>query len=53
MVLHNRAAAEILQGNTLSDPKFKAVDPITKNEIENEIRTFDFIVSNPPFSVKN
>lgn len=53
MVLHNKAAAEILQGNTLSDPQFKAIDPITKNEIESEIRTFDFIVANPPFSVKN
>lgn len=53
MVLHNKAAAEIMQGNTLSDPQFKAIDPITKNTIENEIRTFDFIVANPPFSVKN
>lgn len=53
MVLHKKAAAEIMQGNTLSDPQFKAIDPITKNTIENEIRTFDFIVANPPFSVKN
>ena len=53
MVLHNKAAAEIMQGNTLSNPQFKAIDPITKNTIENEIRTFDFIVANPPFSVKN
>ena len=53
MVLHNKAAAEIMQGNTLSDPQFKAVDPVTKSTIEDEIKQFDFVVANPPFSVKN
>ena len=53
MVLHNKASAEIMQGNTLSDPQFKAVDPVTKNTIEDEIKQFDFVVANPPFSVKN
>ena len=53
MVLHNKASAEIMQGNTLSDPQFKAIDPVTKNTIEDEIKQFDFVVANPPFSVKN
>lgn len=44
MILHNNEAAEIYQGNTLSDPHFKK---------ENEtLETFDFVVANPPFSSK-
>ncbi len=46
MVLHNRPEAvhDIVRGNTLSDPKF------TEN---GELKRFDFIVANPPFSYKS
>jgi type I restriction enzyme M protein len=43
MILHNNPTALIVQGNTLSDPKFKDGDTI---------KTFDFVVANPPFSDK-
>jgi type I restriction enzyme M protein len=43
MILHGNETHEIVQGNTLSDPKFRAGDTLT---------TFDFLVANPPFSVK-
>lgn len=43
MFLHGNATAQIKVGNTLTNPRF----------IENgNIRTFDFCVANPPFSVK-
>lgn len=43
MFLHGNATAQIRDGNTLTNPRF----------IENgNIRTFDFCVANPPFSVK-
>ena len=43
MILHDYATAEIEQGNTLSDPKF----------IEGAaLKTFDYVVANPPFSDK-
>jgi type I restriction enzyme M protein len=42
-ILHNTPTAEIEQGNTLTDPKFKAGDGL---------KTFDFVVANPPFSDK-
>lgn len=43
MFLHNAATAEIVSGNTLANPKF----------IENnELKRFDFVVANPPFSDK-
>ncbi len=43
MFLHGNATAQIKVGNTLTNPRY----------IENEnIRTFDFCVANPPFSVK-
>ena len=43
MILHDNAAADLLQGNTLAAPDF----------IENNrLRTFDFAVANPPFSDK-
>ena len=45
MILHGRPDAEIQQGNTLSDPKFKNHD--------GTLKTFDFAVANPPFSQKN
>lgn len=43
MILHNNPTASIVQGNTLADPKFKEAD---------SLKTFDFVVANPPFSDK-
>ena len=43
MILHNNPTALVMQGNTLADPKFK--DGAT-------LKTFDFVVANPPFSDK-
>ena len=43
MVLHDRAGALILQGNTLADPKFRE---------NGTLKTFDYVVANPPFSDK-
>ncbi len=43
MILHNNAGALIVQGNTLADPKFKNGDTL---------KTFDYVVANPPFSDK-
>ena len=43
MILHNNPTALVEQGNTLSDPKFKSGDTL---------KTFDYVVANPPFSDK-
>lgn len=43
MILHDFPTANILQGNTLSSPKFKDGE---------QLRTYDYVVANPPFSVK-
>nr|WP_267912278.1 N-6 DNA methylase [Stutzerimonas stutzeri] len=43
MILHGFPTANILQGNTLSSPKFKDGE---------QLRTYDYVVANPPFSVK-
>ncbi len=43
MFLHNNPTALIVQGNTLADPKF------TEN---GTLKTFDYVVANPPFSDK-
>ena len=43
MILHDFPTANILQGNTLSSPKFKDGE---------KLRTYDYVVANPPFSVK-
>ena len=43
MILHNNPTAIIAQGNTLADPKFKEGDAL---------KTFDYVVANPPFSDK-
>jgi type I restriction enzyme M protein len=43
MVLHDRPIADIRPGNTLADPKFKDGD---------SLKTFDYVVANPPFSDK-
>jgi type I restriction enzyme M protein len=43
MILHHNPGAVIEQGNTLADPKF----------LENgQLKTFDYVVANPPFSDK-
>jgi len=43
MILHDSAEAKIEQGNTLANPKFLDGD---------RLRTFDYVVANPPFSDK-
>ena len=43
MILHNNPTALILQGNTLTDPKFKEGETL---------KVFDYVVANPPFSDK-
>lgn len=45
MILHNNATAKIWNGNTISDPHWKNAN--------GQLKTFDFAVSNPPFSNKN
>jgi type I restriction enzyme M protein len=44
MILHNFPTANILPGNTLSSPKFKDGP---------QLRTYDYVVANPPFSDKS
>ena len=44
MILHNNPTAEIKQGNTLANPRFTSDD--------GQLKTFDFVVANPPFSDK-
>jgi type I restriction enzyme M protein len=43
MILHDFPTASILTGNTLAEPKFKDGE---------QVRTYDYVVANPPFSVK-
>ncbi len=43
MILHDNPTALIVQGNTLTDPNFKEGDAL---------KTFDYVVANPPFSDK-
>ena len=43
MILHDNPEALIAQGNTLTDPKFKE---------GGTLKTFDYVVANPPFSDK-
>ena len=43
MILHDFPTANIQQGNTLASPKFKDGE---------KLRTYDYVVANPPFSVK-
>jgi type I restriction enzyme M protein len=43
LILHDFPTANILSGNTLSDPKFKDGE---------QLRTYDYVVANPPFSDK-
>src|SRR5208337_3832262 len=43
MILHDFPTANILPGNTLAAPKFKDRE---------QLRTYDYVVANPPFSDK-
>jgi type I restriction enzyme M protein len=43
MILHGNPTATIWQGNTIADPKLKEGD---------QLKQFDFVVANPPFSDK-
>ena len=43
MILHNFPAAAIMTGDTLVNPKFKDGE---------QLRTYDYVVANPPFSDK-
>jgi type I restriction enzyme M protein len=43
MILHNNPTALIVQGNTLADPKFMD---------GNNLKIFDYVIANPPFSDK-
>ncbi|MEO7799606.1 MAG: N-6 DNA methylase [Opitutaceae bacterium] len=43
MILHNNPEALVVQGNTLADPKFTDGPGL---------KTFDYVVANPPFSDK-
>ena len=43
MILHDKPTALIVQGNTLTDPKFKNGD---------QLKQYDYVVANPPFSDK-
>lgn len=45
MWLHSYPEASISGGNTISTPSFK--------ETDGSLKRFDFVVANPPFSVKN
>ncbi len=44
MILHDNPTAEIWQDNSLSSPHFK--------DTSDNLKTFDFVVANPPFSNK-
>lgn len=44
MILHNNAGALIKQQNTLTNPQFTTAD--------GRLKTFDYVVANPPFSDK-
>ena len=44
MILHNNPTALIKQGNTLATPLFTSED--------GQLKTFDYVVANPPFSDK-
>lgn len=44
MILHGNEDADIAKGDTITNPQF------TRN---NQLRTFDFAVMNPPFSLKS
>lgn len=46
MILHNNPTADIKKGqSTISNPQFE--------EREDQVKSFDYVVANPPFSLKN
>lgn len=45
MILHNSPSAEIVADNTLSRPAYK--------EANGNLKQFDYVVANPPFSLKS
>jgi len=45
MILHNNPTAVVKQGNTLSNPLFR--------DDTGRLKTFDYVVANPPFSYKS
>ncbi len=45
MILHNKSSTEIIPGNTLANPLFL--------DEKRNLKTFDFVVANPPFSDKS
>ncbi|MBS0506859.1 MAG: type I restriction-modification system subunit M [Proteobacteria bacterium] len=47
MILHDNPTAEIRQGNTLADPQFTV-----GVGGQDQLKTFDYVVANPPFSDK-
>jgi type I restriction enzyme M protein len=44
MVIHHNADADLWRGNTITQPHFKTAN--------GQLRTFDYVVANPPFSDK-
>lgn len=46
-VLHNKTTVVIKSGNTFSNPQYK------KDGDDTQLKRFDYIVANPPFSLKN
>jgi len=44
MILHGREMSDIRQGDVIAEPQFLASDTV--------LQTFDFVVANPPFSLK-
>jgi type I restriction enzyme M protein len=46
MIMHNNPMADIKQGDTLSSPEFKDIE-------DTRLKTFDYAVANPPFSLKS
>ena len=47
LVLHNKADGEVKPANTFSDPQY------FEDKHPDMLKRFDFIVANPPFSLKN
>ena len=47
MILHDFPTANVVQGNTLANPKFKE-----QGGDREQLRTYDYVVANPPFSDK-
>lgn len=50
-VLHRKAEITIKSGNTFSNPQYLVKSDNSNSELE--LKRFDYIVANPPFSMKN